>query len=116
MGLILIIIIVAILAITGLITFNIKTLSPEDKPVVKDDDPSSESASPSDDELDTEIIIDTDNDELKMKDQDYRLALSKLHKQTPNDETPADEKKTNVRKMKDAEFRGTLKDFQQNGD
>ncbi|WP_340372790.1 hypothetical protein [Peribacillus sp. FSL E2-0218] len=116
MGLILIIIIVAILAITGLITFNIKALSPEEKPVIKDDAPLSKSDLSSDDELDTEIIFPTDNDELKMKDQDYRLALSKLQKQTPNDEPSEEEKKPNLGKMKDSEYRGKLKNFQQKDD
>jgi hypothetical protein len=50
-----------------------------------------------------------------MKDQDYRLALSKLHKQISNDE-PTAEKKPDIRKMKDKEYRGTLEDFRQNGD
>ncbi|MFJ7941181.1 hypothetical protein ACIQYG_22225 [Peribacillus sp. NPDC096622] len=115
MGIILIII-VAILAVTGLITYNIKALSPEGKPrAVEEEDPHEESAFSSADDSVTEIISPTDNDELKMKDQDYRMALSKLHKQKPNDE-PASEKKPNLRKMKDAEYRGTLEDFQQNGD
>ncbi|MDM5455261.1 hypothetical protein [Peribacillus simplex] len=112
MGIILIII-VAILAITGLITFNIKALTPEDKPV-EEENSLEESASSSDDDPIT-IITPTDNDELKMKDQDYRSALSKLHNQKPNDEPPI-EKKSNLRKMKDEEYRGTLEDFQQNGD
>ncbi|WP_285768714.1 hypothetical protein [Peribacillus sp. SI8-4] len=116
MGLILIIIIVAILAITGLITFNIKTLSPAEKTVIKEDEPSSEFDSPSVAELDTELIVPADDDELKMKDQDYRLALSKLHKQTPNDEPAQEEKKPNVGKMKDSEYRGKLKNFQQKDD
>ncbi|MFE3975655.1 MULTISPECIES: hypothetical protein [unclassified Peribacillus] len=114
MGIILIII-VAILAITGLITFNIKALTPEDKPVVEEENSLEESASSSDDDPITEIIAPTDNDELKMKDQDYRSVLSKLHNQKPNDEPPI-EKKSNLRKMKDEEYRGTLEDFQQNGD
>ncbi|MDF9763291.1 uncharacterized protein YxeA [Peribacillus simplex] len=113
MGIILIII-VAILAITGLITFNIKALTPEDK-LVEEENSLEESASSSDDDPITEIITPTDNDELKMKDQDYRSALSKLHNQKPNDEPPI-EKKSNLRKMKDEEYRGTLEDFQQNGD
>ncbi|MGG4264449.1 hypothetical protein [Peribacillus simplex] len=114
MGIILIII-VAILAIMGLITFNIKALTPEDnKPVVEEENVLEESASSSDDPI-TEIIVPTDNDELKMKDQDYRSALSKLHNQKPDDE-PHIEKKSNLRKMKDEEYRGTLEDFQQNGD
>ncbi|MGE7186021.1 hypothetical protein ACQKKK_19145 [Peribacillus sp. NPDC006672] len=113
MGIVLIII-VAILAITGLITFNIKALTPEDKPVVEEEIPLEESASSSDDPI-SEIIVPTENDELKMKDQDYRSALSKLHNQKPNDE-PHIEKKSNLRKMKDEEYRGTLEDFQQNGD
>ena len=115
MGIILIII-VAILAVTGLITFNIKALSPEDKPTaVEEENSLEESAFPTADDSITEIISPTDNDELKMKDQDYRLALSKLHNQKPNDE-PTAEKKPNLRKMKDEEYRGTLEDFQQNGD
>lgn len=113
MGIILIII-VAILAVTGLITFNIKALSPEGKPpAVEEENSSEESAFPTAD--DSEIISPTDNDELKMKDQDYRLALSKLHKQKPNDE-PTAEKNPDIRKMKDKEYRGTLEDFRQNGD
>ncbi|WP_458353384.1 hypothetical protein [Peribacillus frigoritolerans] len=115
MGIILIIII-AILAVTGLITFNIKALSPEGKPpAVEEENSSEESVFPTADESITEIITPTDNDELKMKDQDYRLALSKLHKQKPNDEQTA-EKKPDLRKMKDKEYRGTLEDFRQNGD
>ncbi|MBX9957946.1 hypothetical protein H7T43_24105 [Peribacillus simplex] len=117
MGIILIII-VAILAVTGLITFNIKALSPEGKPPAVEEENSSESESsafPTADDSITEIISPTDNDELKMKDQDYRLALSKLHKQKPNDE-PTEEKKPDIRKMKDKEYRGTLEDFRQNGD
>ncbi|MEC0347495.1 hypothetical protein [Peribacillus frigoritolerans] len=115
MGIILIII-VAILAVTGLITFNIKALSPEGKPpAVEEENLSEESAFPTADDSITEIISPTDNDELKMKDQDYRLALSKLHKQKPNDE-PTAEKNPDIRKMKDKEYRGTLEDFRQNGD
>jgi len=114
MGIILIII-VAILAVTGLITFNIRALSPEDKPVLEKENSSGESASSSDDDPVSEIIVPTHNDELKMKDQDYRSALSKLHNHKPNDE-PTAEKKPNLRKMKDEEYRGTLEDFQQNGD
>ncbi|SIR95171.1 hypothetical protein SAMN05878482_107284 [Peribacillus simplex] len=115
MGIILIII-VAIIAVTGLITFNIKALSPVDKPPgVEEENSLEEFSSSSADDSVTEIISPTDNDELKMKDQDYRLALSKLHNQTPNDEPPA-EKKPNLRKMKDAEYRGTLEDFQENRD
>ncbi|MFJ7367459.1 hypothetical protein ACIQWQ_25675 [Peribacillus frigoritolerans] len=115
MGIILIII-VAILAVTGLITFNIKALSPEGKPPAVEEENSSESSAfPTADDSITEIITPTDNDELKMKDQDYRLALSKLHKQKPNDEQTA-EKKPDLRKMKDKEYRGTLEDFRQNGD
>ncbi|MGE7607440.1 hypothetical protein ACQKML_12600 [Peribacillus frigoritolerans] len=115
MGIILIII-VAILAVTGLITFNIKALSPEGKPPAVEEENSSEStALPTADDSITEVITPTDNDELKMKDQDYRLALSKLHKQKPNDEQTA-EKKPDLRKMKDKEYRGTLEDFRQNGD
>jgi hypothetical protein len=115
MGIILIII-VAILAVTGLITFNIKALSPEGKPpAVEEENSSDSSAFPTADESITEIITPTDNDELKMKDQDYRLALSKLHKQKPNEEQTA-EKKPDLRKMKDKEYRGTLEDFRQNGD
>ncbi|MGE7877568.1 hypothetical protein [Peribacillus muralis] len=116
MGLILIIIIVAILAITGLITFNIKALSPEEKPVVKDAEPSTESGLPSNDELDTEIIVSAVSDELKMKDQDYRSALSKLHKQTLNDDPTEEENKPDSHKMKDSEYRGKLKNFQQKND
>ncbi|TVX80211.1 hypothetical protein FQP34_14380 [Peribacillus simplex] len=115
MGIILIII-VAILAVTGLITFNIKALSPDDKPpVVEEENSFEDSTYSSVDDPVTEIIVPTDNDELKMKDQDYRLALSKLHNQKPNDE-PTAEKKPNLRKMKDTEYRGTLEDLQQNGD
>ena len=114
MGIILIII-VAILAVTGLITFNIKALSPDEKPVVEEEHSLEESAFPPEIDLSTEIISPTDNDELKMKDQDYRLALSKLHNQKPNDE-PTAEKQPNLRKMKDTEYRGTLEDLQQNGD
>ncbi len=115
MGIILIII-VAILAVTGLITFNIKALSPEGKPPAVEEENSSESSAfPTADDSITEIISPTDNDELKMKDQDYRLALSKLHKQKPNDE-PTAEKKPDIHKMKDKEYRGTLEDFRQNGD
>ncbi|MGE7763123.1 hypothetical protein [Peribacillus sp. NPDC097895] len=114
MGIILIII-VAVLAVTGLITFNVKALSPEDKPVGEEENSFEESAPSSNDDSVTEIIVPTDNDELKMKDQDYRLALSKLHNQKPNDE-PAVEKKPNLRKMKDEEYRGSLEDFQQNRD
>lgn len=115
MGIILIII-VAILAVTGLITFNIKALSPEGKPpAVEEENSSEESAFSTADDSITEIISPTDNDELKMKDQDYRLALSKLHKQKPNDE-PTAEKNHDIRKMKDKEYRGTLEDFRQNGD
>ncbi|MGG0411641.1 hypothetical protein [Peribacillus simplex] len=115
MGIILIII-VAILAVTGLITFNIKALSPEDKlPGVEEEHSLEESAFSSEDDSVTEIISPTVNDELKMKDQDYRLALSKLHKQKPYEE-PTAEKKPNLRKMKDAEYRGKLEDFQQNDD
>ncbi|MFS0596142.1 hypothetical protein AB1L16_05255 [Peribacillus frigoritolerans] len=115
MGIILIII-VAILAVTGLITFNIKALSTEGKPTaVEEENSSEESAFPTADDSITEIISPTDNDELKMKDQDYRLALSKLHKQKPNDE-PTAEEKPDIRKMKDKEYRGTLEDFRQNGD
>ncbi|MDQ0880492.1 hypothetical protein [Peribacillus sp. V2I11] len=110
MGIILIIIVV-ILAVTGLITFNIKALSPEDKPPGVEEEISLEDSSfSSADGAVTEIISPSDNDELKMKDQDYRLALSKLHNQKPNDE-PTAEKKPNLRKMKDAEYRGTLEDF-----
>lgn len=115
MGIILIII-VAILAVTGLITFNIKALSHEGKlPAVEEENSSESSAFPTADDSITEIISPIDNDELKMKDQDYRLALSKLHKQKPNDE-PTAEKKPDIRKMKDKEYRGTLEDFRQNGD
>ncbi|MES9737590.1 hypothetical protein ABWK46_09630 [Peribacillus frigoritolerans] len=115
MGIILIII-VAILAVTGLITFNIKALSPEGKPpAVEEENSSEESAFSTVDDSIAEIISPTDNDELKMKDQDYRLALSKLHKQISNDE-PTAEKKPDIRKMKDKEYRGTLEDFRQNGD
>ncbi|MEV5115068.1 hypothetical protein [Peribacillus frigoritolerans] len=115
MGIILIII-VAILAVTGLITFNIKALSPEGKPpAVEEENSSEDSPFPTADDSITEIITPTDNDELKMKDQDYRLALSKLHKQKPNDE-PTAEKNPDIRKMKDKEYRGTLEDFRQNGD
>jgi hypothetical protein len=115
MGIILIII-VAILAVTGLITFNIKALSPEGKPPAVEEENSLEESefSTADDSI-TGIITPTDNDELKMKDQDYRLALSKLHKQKPNDQ-PTSEKKPDLRKMKDKEYRGTLEDFRQNGD
>lgn len=104
MGIILIII-VAILAVTGLITFNIKALSPEGKPPAVEEENSSESSA----------FPTGDDDGLKMKDQDYRLALSKLHKQKPNDE-PTAEKKPDIHKMKDKEYRGTLEDFRQNGD
>ncbi|MBO0999471.1 hypothetical protein IOC57_17195 [Bacillus sp. SD075] len=113
MGIILIII-VAILAVTGLITFNIKALSPEDKPPGVEEENSLEPFSSADDAV-TEIISPTDNDELKMKDRDYRLALSKLHNQKPDDE-PSAEKKPNLRKMKDAEYRDTLEDFLENHD
>ncbi|MCK1985831.1 MULTISPECIES: hypothetical protein [Peribacillus] len=115
MGIILIII-VAILAVTGLITYNIKALSPEGKPPGDEEENSLEEYTyPSADDSITEIISPTDNDELKMKDQDYRLALSKLHNQKPNDE-PTAEKKPNLRKMKDEEYRGTLKDLRHKGD
>lgn len=115
MGIILIIII-AILAVTGLITYNIKALSPGGKPPGDEEENSlEESAFPSADDSITEIISQKDNDELKMKDQDYRLALSNLHNQKPTDK-PTAEKKPNLRKMKDEEYRGTLKDFRQKGD
>ncbi|MGW6300475.1 hypothetical protein [Peribacillus butanolivorans] len=114
MGIILIII-VAILAITGLITFNIKALSPDEKPVVEEEHSLEESAFSPEIDLNTEIIVQKDRDELKMKDDDYRLVLSNLHSQLHSNDDSSEENNPTVRKMKDEEYRGTLEDFQQYG-
>ncbi|MFD6438462.1 hypothetical protein ACFWDG_01295 [Peribacillus sp. NPDC060186] len=112
MGIILILI-VAILAVTGLITFNIKALSAVEKPVVEEEHSFEESAFPPEIDLSTEIIVPKDRDELKMKDDDYRLALSNLHNQQHPIDNSSEENNQTVRKMKDEEYRGTLEDFQQ---
>ncbi|MGE7767477.1 hypothetical protein [Peribacillus sp. NPDC096540] len=114
MGIILIII-VAILAVTGLITFNIKALSPDENPVVEEEHSLGESAFPPEVDFSTEIIVQKDRDELKMKDDDYRLALSNLHNQLHSNDDSSEENNPTVRKMKDKEYRGTLEDFQQHG-
>lgn len=115
MGFILIII-VAILAVAGLISFNMKAFSSGEKPSMEKDDVVEESITSSEKMPTTEIIDQTDSSELKMKDDDYRLALSKLHNQLPSSDQSSEEDNPTIRKMNDDEYRGTLENFKKHSE
>lgn len=114
---IIIVLIVAILVAAGLITFNIRSLSP-DKPDIEEDSSLDDAAPAIDKEPQTEVLDPQKDDHLKMKDDDYRSVLAKMHNQSASDDRAPNTRPpgADANKMRDNEYRGTLKDLKKDED
>ena len=114
---IIIVLIVAVLVAAGLITFNIRTLSP-DKPEMEEEGSLADPAPAIEKEPHTEVLDPQKDGHLKMKDEDYRSILTKMHNQSVSEDGAPNTKPsgTDVHKMRDNEYRGTLKNIKKDDD